>query len=156
MDEPGPLPDGLCIDHIGIAVVPGCLGAQLLLFETLGFAEISREDISEPDLVREVHLRAPGAECAIQLLEPLHSSSPIARHIEKNGGRGGIAHVAFRVPDIRKAFDSMKSSGFRVVDPAPRAGSQGTSVFFVHPKTTDHTCLGFVLEFMQPSATVSG
>jgi methylmalonyl-CoA/ethylmalonyl-CoA epimerase len=156
MDAPDRLPGGLCIDHIGIAVVPGSLDAQLLLFKTLGFSEISREDILEPDLVREVLLRAPEGQCAIQLLEPLRPSSPIARQIEKNGGRGGIAHLAFCVADIQKTFDSMKSRGFRLVDQAPRPGSQGTSVFFVHPKTTDHAYLGFVLEIVQHSAKVSG
>ena len=47
-----------------------------------------------------------------------------------------MAHVAFRVADIQKAFDYMKANGFKIIDKAPRKGSRGTTVFFVHPKTT--------------------
>ena len=54
--------------------------------------------------------------------------------IEKNGGRGGFAHVAFRVADIQQAFDDMKAKGFKIIDKAPRKGSRGTTVFFVHPE----------------------
>jgi methylmalonyl-CoA/ethylmalonyl-CoA epimerase len=147
------LPGVLCVDHIGIAVRPGELEAQVLLYRTLGFAEIHREDMAAPDQAREVLLRPPGGGTAIQLLEPLHISSPIARFIQKNGGRGGVAHVAFQVSDIQAAFHSMQANGFIMVDATPRCGSRGTQVFFVHPKTTQQTSLGFLLEIVQHRAS---
>jgi methylmalonyl-CoA/ethylmalonyl-CoA epimerase len=143
----------LCVDHIGIAVRPGELEAQVLLYRTLGFAEMHRDDIAAPDQVREVLLQPPGPGSAIQLLEPLHTSSPISRFIERNGGRGGVAHLAFRVTDIQAAFESMQANGFIMVDAAPRSGSRGTQVFFVHPKTTQQTSLGFLLEIVQHRAS---
>ena len=53
----------------------------------------------------------------------------MAKQIEKNGGRGGMAHVALRVADIQKAFDYLKENGFKIIDKAPRKGSRGTTVF---------------------------
>jgi methylmalonyl-CoA/ethylmalonyl-CoA epimerase len=145
------LPGFLRIDHIGVAVVPGDLEAQVLLYKTLGFAEIHREDIAGPDQVREVFLQPRDGNPAVQLLEPLHASSPVARYIEKNSGRGGMVHLAFRVADIHAAFRAMQADGFAILDAAPRSGSRGTQVFFVHPKTTHRTSLGFLLEVVQHS-----
>jgi methylmalonyl-CoA/ethylmalonyl-CoA epimerase len=48
----------------------------------------------------------------IQLLEPLAVESPVAKLIERNGGRGGFAHLALRVSDIRAAFHYMKEFGY--------------------------------------------
>ncbi len=80
----------------------------------------------------------------IQLLEPLSPESPVQKLIDKNGGRGGFAHVAFRVKSAQKAFDYMKANGFNIIDAAPRPGSRGTTVFFVHPKS-----FGFLIEIVQ-------
>ena len=85
----------------------------------------------------------------MQLLEPLSPESPVARQIEKNGGRGGMAHVALRVADIQAAFDDLSAKGFRIIDAAPRQGSRGTTVFFVHPRTTDAAAFGYILEVVQ-------
>jgi methylmalonyl-CoA/ethylmalonyl-CoA epimerase len=83
------------------------------------------------------------------LLEPLGPESPVAKQLEKNGGRGGLAHVAFRVADIGKAFDYLKDQGFKIIDEAPRKGSRGTTVFFVHPKTTEAAAFGYLFEVVQ-------
>jgi methylmalonyl-CoA/ethylmalonyl-CoA epimerase len=76
----------------------------------------------------------------------------VAKQIEKNGGRGGLAHVALRVADIQKAFDFLKANGFKTIDQCPRPGSRGTMVFFVHPKTTDQAALGYLIEVVQEGA----
>ena len=135
------------IDHIAIAVRPGELEAQIEAYKKLGFSEVHREDVLGRDQVREVLLRCGNSPSLIQLLEPLSPDSPVAKQIESRGGRGGLAHLAFRVADIQSAFDHMKESGFQIVDPAPRKGSRGTQVFFVHPKG-----LGYLLEVVQEGA----
>ena len=43
----------------------------------------------------------------------------------------------------------MKQNGFKLIDPAPRKGSRGTTVFFVHPKTTETASFGYLLEVVQ-------
>jgi methylmalonyl-CoA/ethylmalonyl-CoA epimerase len=139
-----PIPGFLFIDHIAIAVPPGDLEAQVASYQLLGFREMHREDVLGSDQVREVLLQIGDGPNLIQLLEPLAVESPVAKLIERNGGRGGFAHIALRVSDIQLAFDHMKDSGFQIVDPAPRPGSRGTTVFFVHPKS-----LGYLLEVVQ-------
>ena len=69
--------------------------------------------------------------------------------LDEDRGRGGFAHVAFRVVDIQKAFDYMKNNGFKIIDAHPRNGSRGTQVFFVHPKTTEQAAFGYLMEVVQ-------
>jgi methylmalonyl-CoA/ethylmalonyl-CoA epimerase len=138
------VPGFVCVDHLAIAVKPGDLELQASAYKLLGFAEIHREDVLGSDQVREVLLRVGNGPNLIQLLEPLTADSPVQKLIDRNGGRGGFAHVAFRVSDIQKAFDDMKAKGFNIIDSAPRKGSRGTTVFFVHPKA-----FGFLLEVVQ-------
>jgi methylmalonyl-CoA/ethylmalonyl-CoA epimerase len=142
-----PIPGFLFIDHIAIAVRQGELEAQIASYQRLGFREMHREDVLGSDQVREVLLQIGDGPNLIQLLEPLAGASPVAKLIERNGGRGGFAHIALRVSDIHVAFEYMKESGFQIIDSAPRPGSRGTTVFFVHPKS-----LGYLVEVVQERA----
>lgn len=132
------------VDHIAIAVPRGELTTQIARYEALGFREIHREDVLGTDQVREVLLRIGDGPNLIQLLEPLSDASPVAKLIERNNGRGGFAHLALRVADIQGAFHHMKENGFQMIDQAPRPGSRGTTVFFVHPKS-----IGYLLEVVE-------
>jgi methylmalonyl-CoA/ethylmalonyl-CoA epimerase len=143
------VPGFLFFDHVAISVKPGELEAHVGAYTTLGFTEVHREDVLGTDQVREVLLRVGDGPNLVQLIEPLTPESPVARQIERNGGRGGLAHVALRVADIQAAFDYMRAHGFRIIDEAPRRGSRGTTVFFVHPKTTDAAAFGYILEVVQ-------
>src|ERR1039457_78934 len=139
-----PIPGFLFVDHIAIAVRPGELETQVGAYQRLGFREMHREDVLGSDQVREVLLQIGDGPNLNQLLEPLAGESPVAKLIERNGGRGGFAHLALRVSDIRAAFHYMKENGFHLIDTAPRPGSRGTTVFFVHPKS-----LGYLIEVVQ-------
>jgi methylmalonyl-CoA/ethylmalonyl-CoA epimerase len=143
------LPGFLFIDHVAVAVRQGELEAHVNAYKLLGFKEIHREDVLGKDQVREVLLKIGAGPNLMQLLEPLNADSPVAKQLEKNGGRGGFAHIALRVADIHKAFDYMQAAGFKLLDAAPRKGSRGTTVFFVHPKTTDQVAFGYLIEVVQ-------
>ena len=130
----------------------GELEQQVNAYKTLGFSELHRQDVLGTDQVREVLLRVGDGPNLIQLLEPLNDASPVAKQLEKAGGRGGFAHVAFRVVDIQKAFEYMKNNGFKIIDAQPRNGSRGTQVFFVHPKTTEQAAFGYLMEVVQEGA----
>ena len=147
------VPGFLFFDHVAVAVRPGELEAQVQAYEALGFREVHREDVLGTDQVREVLLQIGDGPNRMQLLEPLSAESPVARQIEKNGGRGGLAHIALRVSNIRQAFDYMKQNGFHIIDSAPRRGSRGTTVFFVHPKTTETTAFGYLIEVVEEGST---
>lgn len=136
-------------DHVAIAVPPGDLEAHVDAYRAMGFTEIHREDVLGTDQVREVLLRVGDGPNLVQLLEPLRPDSPVAKQIERNGGRGGLAHVALRVRDAQRAFEYLQQQGFRIVDKAPRPGSRGTTVFFVHPKTTETAAFGYLIEVVQ-------
>jgi methylmalonyl-CoA/ethylmalonyl-CoA epimerase len=143
------IPGFLFFDHVAVSVKQGDLEKQVALYKAMGFAEIHREDVLGRDQVREVLLQIGDGPNLIQLLEPLSAQSPVSKQIENNGGRGGVAHVALRVADIQKAFDDLKKKGFQILDTAPRPGSRGTTVFFVHPKTTEGAALGYLIEVVQ-------
>ena len=137
------------VDHVAIAVKQGELESQVKAYELLGFKEIHREEVLGTDQVREALLEIGGGPNLIQLLEPLTADSPVQKLIERNNGRGGLAHVAFRVENAQKAFDAMKAAGFNIIDAAPRKGSRGTTVFFVHPKSRAEGAFGFLVEMVE-------
>lgn len=143
------VPGFLFFDHVAVAVKPGELESHVRAYQAMGFREVHREDVLGKDQVREVLLQVGEGPNLVQLLEPLGAESPVARQIERNGGRGGLAHVALRVADIGKAFDHMKRNGFNLIDKAPRPGSRGTTVFFVHPKSTETAAFGYLIEVVE-------
>ena len=143
------IPGFLLFDHVAVSVKLGDLEKQVAAYKAMGFKEIHREDVLGKDQVREVRLHVGDGPNLIQLLEPLTPESPVAKQIEKNGGRGGLAHLALRVADVQKVFSALKAKGFQIIDAAPRRGSRGTTVFFVHPKTTEAAALGYLVEVVQ-------
>ncbi len=143
------VPGFLFVDHVAIAVKQGELDAQVSAYAMLGFKEIHREEVLGTDQVREALLQIGNGPNLIQLLEPLSPESPVQKLIERNGGRGGFAHIAFRVRDAKAAFDYMKNNGFNIIDKAPRPGSRGTTVFFVHPKSRNDNPFGFLIEVVE-------
>jgi len=57
--------------------------------------------------------------------------------------------VAFRVESAQRTFDAMRAEGFELIDKAPRKGSRGTTVFFVHPKSRRDSAFGFLMEMVE-------
>jgi methylmalonyl-CoA/ethylmalonyl-CoA epimerase len=137
------------VDHVAIAVKQGELEGQVAAYKMLGFVEVHREDVLGTDQVREVLLRIGEGPNLLQLLEPLNANSPVQKLLDKNGGRGGFAHVAFRVRNAQQAFDAMTKQGFHIIDKRPRKGSRRTTVFFVHPKSLDSVAFGFLIEMVE-------
>ena len=135
-------PGFLYVDHIAIAVCTGELENHVKMYKQIGFTELHREEIKGTDKVREVLLKIGDSPNLIQLLEPLSKDSPVQKQIVSNNGRGGLAHVGLRVINAQAAFDFLKAEGFSIIDQAPRPGSRGTTVFFLHPKSHDDTPFG--------------
>ncbi|MGK5093880.1 VOC family protein [Deltaproteobacteria bacterium TL4] len=143
------VPGFLFVDHIAIAIKPGELDTQVSAYQSLGFKETHREEIGGKDLVRESLLRIGNSPNLIQLLEPTSPDSPVQKMIERSGGKGGLAHVGFRVKDIQAAFQYLKAEGFNLIDAAPRPGSRGTTVFFIHPKSKAEAPFGVLFEVVE-------
>lgn len=123
------------VDHIAMAVKAGELDSQVEKYKKLGFRELHREEVLGRHQVREVLLQIGEGPNLIQLLEPLNDDSPVAKQIEKNGGRGGFAHFALRVKDIDAAYRYMLENGFHMTQ-EPGPGSRGTKIFSSIPRTS--------------------
>jgi len=142
-------PGFLHVDHIAIAVCTGELENHVKMYKQIGFTELHREEIEGTDQVREVLLKIGESPNLIQLLEPLSKDSPVQKQIDRNNGRGGLVHVGLRVKDAQSAFDFLKAEGFQIIDKAPRRGSRGTTVFFLHPKSHDDTHFDVLYEVVE-------
>jgi methylmalonyl-CoA/ethylmalonyl-CoA epimerase len=128
------------IDHVAIAV--NDLEAAIAYYrETFG-CEVEHREVVESDGVEEALLRV--ADSYIQLLTPTRDDSPVAKYLANKGE--GLHHIGYRVADVGVALDSVKEHGHRVIDEAPRPGSRGTTVAFVHPKTAYGTLIELVEE----------
>ena len=132
------------IDHIAIAV-HDLEGAIEWYRGTFG-CEVEHREVVEKDGVEEALLKV--ADSYVQLLTPVRDDSPVAKYLEKKGE--GIHHIGFRVDDCAAALDQVKAQGHKVIDEAPRPGSRGTTVAFVHPKTA----LGTLIELVEESRPV--
>ena len=126
------------IDHVAIAVYD--LEAAIAWYAEVLGGTVEHREIVESDGVAEAMLRV--ADSYIQLLTPTRDDSPVAKYLAKRGE--GLHHVGYRVRDCAQALDAVKDSGGRVIDQAPRAGSRGTIVAFVHPKTSFGTLIELV------------
>jgi methylmalonyl-CoA epimerase len=128
------------IDHVAIAV-PDLEEAIAYYRETFG-ATVDHREVVESDGVEEALLKV--ADSYIQLLTPIRDDSPVAKYLEKKGP--GLHHVGYRVADCSVALQSVKDHGGQVIDQAPRPGSRGTTVAFVHPKGAFGTLIELVQE----------
>ena len=143
------LPGVLFIDHFAVSVLPGEMECQVEAYSLMGFKEVHREEILGKDQVREVLMRIGNSPNLLQLVEPVGDNSPVMRQIERNGGRAGLIHVGFRVADVQTAFDWLSEHGFRIIDKAPRPGSRGTQVFFLHPRSREDQNSGVLYEIVE-------
>ncbi|HLM29612.1 MAG TPA: methylmalonyl-CoA epimerase [Acidimicrobiales bacterium] len=128
------------IDHVAIAV--NDLEAAIGYYHDTFGAEVEHREVVETDGVEEALLRV--AESYIQLLTPIRDDSPVAKYLERKGE--GLHHVGYRVDDCAAALAAVKAQGGRVIDQAPRPGSRGTTVAFVHPKGAFGTLVELVQE----------
>ncbi len=121
------------IEHVGIAVTS--LEQAIPFYERLLNTKCYKIEEVEDQHVRTGFLKI--GEVKIELLEATSDESAIAKYIAKNGGRGGIQHIAFAVEDgLQKALDEVQANGDRVIDAAPRGGADGLQIAFLHPKST--------------------
>lgn len=129
------------VDHIGIAVVD--LEESLKFYEDILGLKCEGTEVVEDQKVKVGFL--PVGDTELELLESTTEDGPIAKFIEKNGGRGGIQHIALAVDNIEEAIEEIKSKGYRMIDEKPRYGAGNASIAFCHPKSTN----GILLELSE-------
>ena len=131
----------LGVDHIGVAV--NDLEETQNFWTAIGLPCTGQETVAEQKVTTTFNPTPNGSE--IELLAATEPDSPIAKFIDKNGGRGGIQHIALRVDDLPAAIAELQEKGIRMIDTKPRKGAGGADIAFVHPKST----FGVLLELCQ-------
>jgi methylmalonyl-CoA epimerase len=128
------------IDHVAIAVHD--LEAAINYYQRAFGATVDHREVVESDGVEEALLKV--AESYIQLLTPTRPDSPVAKALEKRGE--GLHHIGYRVANCADALAQMIAAGATPLDKAPRPGSRGTTVAFIHPKGSFGTLIELVQE----------
>jgi LAO/AO transport system kinase len=117
----------LKIDHLGIAVRK--IADALPLYEgVLGLKVSGYEDVAEQG-VRVAMLPIGGSR--IELLEPLHEQSPVAKFMTRRGE--GIHHIAVCVDNIESVLERFRKAGSKLIDDVPRRGAGNSRIAFIHP-----------------------
>lgn len=121
------------IEHIGIAVPD--LAAAIKYYEEVLGLKCYKTEVVEDQKVTTAFFKA--GDTKIELLEPTSPESAIAKFIEKNGGKGGMHHLAFAIEDgVANALAEAEQKEIRLIDKAPRKGADGLQIAFLHPKNT--------------------
>jgi methylmalonyl-CoA/ethylmalonyl-CoA epimerase len=111
--------------------------------------ETVHEETNEEQGVREAMVRVgpPGDPTAtmLQLLAPIDETSTIAKFLDRHGP--GVQQVAYRVTDLERCSAVLRERGVRLLYDAPRRGTAGSLVNFVHPKDAG----GVLIELVEPA-----
>jgi methylmalonyl-CoA/ethylmalonyl-CoA epimerase len=117
------------LDHVGVAVAD--LAVARTLYEQVLGLEVTHEEVIEDQGVHELLLSA--GDAFVQLVAPLSPDTPVGRFLASRGE--GVHHVGYAVPDVAAALADLRAQGVEVIEPAPRIGSGGTTIAFLHPKS---------------------
>ena len=132
------------IDHVGVAV-PDLDEAIAFYRDSYGM-ELAHEETNEEQGVREAMMRVGTSGSCIQLLAPLSPESTIAKFLDRNGQ--GIQQLAYRVEDIDAVCATLRERGMRLLYDAPKIGTGGSRINFIHPKDAG----GVLVELVEPAA----
>jgi methylmalonyl-CoA epimerase len=129
------------IHHLGVAVDD--LDSALSTYERLFGARLEHRETVPDQGVEAASLRI-GSD-RVELLAALGDDTPVGKFLAKRGP--GMHHVAYQVPDIEAALESLRASGIRLIDETPRTGIRDSRVAFLHPKSSG----GVLTEIVQPA-----
>ncbi len=135
------------IDHVGIAVRD--LDAAIEFYETVFGMKVAHRETNEEQGVQEAMIAVGDSGSCIQLLAPLDDESTIAKFLDRSGP--GMQQLAYRVTDVDTVSAILRERGVRLLYDAPRRGTSGSRINFVHPKDAG----GVLVELVEPAATPS-
>ena len=135
------------IDHVGIAVVD--LDDAIAFYRDTYGMTLAHEETNEEQGVREAMMSVGPADAPhshIQLLAPLSPESSIAKFLDRSGP--GMQQLAYRVADLDAVIAALRERGMRLLYDAPKIGTGGSRINFIHPKDAG----GILVELVEPSA----
>jgi len=129
------------IDHI--AVVVRDLDEALTFYrDALSLEVTERREVPEEQVaIASLSI----GDTSIELVQPLHAESGIARFLEKRGE--GLHHICLNVKDIATAMAQLRDAGADLITKSPRTGVDGKRYAFIHPKSAH----GVLLELYERS-----
>jgi methylmalonyl-CoA/ethylmalonyl-CoA epimerase len=134
------------VDHVGIAVAD--LDAAITWYhDHLGMI-VLHEEVNEDQGIREAMLSVRGApvgSAQVQLMAPIDDSSAIAKFLDKRGP--GLQQLAYRVSNLDQLSQRLNDQGVRLLYEAPRPGTAGSRINFIHPKDAG----GVLIELVEPA-----
>ena len=130
------------IDHVGIAVPD--LDVAIEHYTSAYGMTCVHQEVNEEQGVREAMMAVGDSGSYLQLLSPLNPDTTIGRFLDKSGP--GIQQMAYRVDDIDEVSEHLRSQGMRLLYDAPKNGTAGSRVNFVHPKSAG----GVLVELVEP------
>ncbi|MGZ5401455.1 MAG: methylmalonyl-CoA epimerase [Nocardioides sp.] len=131
------------IDHVGIAVAD--LDEAIAFYRDAYGMTVLHEEVNEEQGVREAMVGVGESGSCLQLLAPLSPESTIAKFLDRSGP--GLQQLAFRVTDVEEVSDVLRERGLRLLYDAPRRGTSGSRVNFIHPKDAG----GVLVELVEPA-----
>jgi methylmalonyl-CoA/ethylmalonyl-CoA epimerase len=142
---PDPLPAALftAIDHVGVAVPD--YDAAVAFYRRVFGMRVVHEEVNEEQGVREAMLAVGDSGSCVQVLAPLSPTSTIAKFLDRNGP--GLQQMAYRVDDLDAVSETLRERGVRLLYDAPRRGTAGSRINFVHPKDAG----GVLVELVEPA-----
>ncbi len=132
------------IDHVGMAVVD--LDEAIAFYRDTFGMRLAHEETNEVQGVREAMMAVGESGSCVQLLAPLSPDSTIARYLDRSGP--GCQQVAYRVTDVEQVAAILRERGLRLLYDAPRRGTGGSRINFVHPRDAG----GVLVELVEPAA----
>ena len=133
------------IDHVGIAVSD--LDTAIAFYRDTYGMTLQHEEVNEEQGVREAMMAVGASGSCVQLLAPLSPESTIAKFLDRSGP--GVQQVAYRVADIDAVSQTLRERGLRLLFDAPRRGTAGSRVNFIHPKDAG----GILVELVEPATS---
>lgn len=128
------------LDHVAIAV--SNLDNAQKVYEDLGLHFDGKREVVESQKVTTAFAHID-QHAHLELICPLNGEGPVQKFIEKKGE--GIHHMCFKVPDVEKKCEEMKSLGYQLLYERPFMGANNCMVNFIHPKSTG----GVLIEISQ-------
>jgi methylmalonyl-CoA/ethylmalonyl-CoA epimerase len=137
----------LCIDHVGVAVPD--LDEAIAFYRDAFGMRVTHQETNEEQGVREAMVAVGDSGSSIQLLAPIDETSTIAKFLDRSGP--GLQQLAYRVTDVEQVSAVLRERGLRLLYDAPRRGTAGSRINFVHPKDAG----GVLVELVEPASSTT-